>query len=315
MLVERMMKIAILGCGSLGSTFGGILTEAGIDVVMVNPLNRHMQAMIEQGLTLVENGEERLVRVRAVAEPALVGPVDLIIVLVKSHATRKAIESARALMGSHTIALSLQNGLGNEDVLAEYFGGESVIGGKTYVGGVMNAPGRVQVGVRGKRTFIGELDGRASDRTRQIATIFNRAGLQTEIHADIQSLIWQKLLVNVSTGAICGITGLTYGQLLQVPEVIACATAAVAEALAVARAAGVSLEVKEPRQVLDQAVAGLPCDFKTSILQDLERGRLTEIDFINGAVVREGDRLGIPTPVNQTLVAGIKGIEFGLRKN
>jgi 2-dehydropantoate 2-reductase len=117
-------------------------------------------------------------------------------------------------------------------------------------------------------------------------------------------------LVNVATGAICGITGLTYGQLRQVEEAVECAVATVKEAIVVGRAAGAKLETDNPRAVLDKAMSGLPDDFKTSILQDVEREVATEIDYINGAIVREGKKHGIATPVNRALVAAIKGIEF-----
>jgi 2-dehydropantoate 2-reductase len=240
--------------------------------------------------------------------------VDLIIVLVKSSFTRLAIEGAGALIGERTLALTLQNGLGNEEVLSEFFGGDRVLSGRTYVGGALLAPGRVQIGVAGRETLIGELDGRLSERAAEISAIFNRAGLETRVIAEIRTLIWQKLLINVAGGAICGITGLSYGQLLEVPAAVAAAAAAVEEALRVGRAAGVPLEVADPHEVLIKACAGLPYDFIPSILQDIKRRRPSEIDFINGAVVREGQKYNIPTPVNSTLVAAIKGIEFGFIK-
>jgi 2-dehydropantoate 2-reductase len=126
--------------------------------------------------------------------------------------------------------------------------------------------------------------------------------------------IWDKLLVNVATGALSGITGLAYGDLYAVPEVEACAMAAVAETMAVAKASGIQLTTNDPQQPWIKAAAGLPFEFKASMLQSLEKGFVTEIDFVNGAVVRQGARCGVPTPVNQTLVACLKGIERGLPK-
>ena len=184
-----------------------------------------------------------------------------------------------------------------------------MLAGKTYVGGVLLGPGRVRVGVRGKETLIGELDGRITGRVQAVAAEFNRAGLLTTASADIMGVIWDKLLVNVATGALAGITRLPYGGLYAVPEVERCAVAAVAEAMAVARAGGVALSFAEPREAWLKAAEGLPPEFRTSMLQSLEAGSVTEIDFINGAVVRWGERCGVPTPVNQTLVACIKGIE------
>ena len=305
-----MRKIAILGCGALGSTFGGLLTEAGFDVSLVNLKTDHTDAMEKDGLIFVENDQQRTVSVKVFTNAANAGPVDLIIVLVKSNFTKAAIEGAKALIGPDTIAMSLQNGLGNEEVLEQALGRGRVLGGKTYVGGTMLAPGKVKIGVKGKKTLIGEFDGSISERAEQISSLFSQAGLATEVIKDIRALTWQKLLVNVATGALCGITRLTYGPLMQFEAARECATAAVAEALAVAEAAGIRLDVKQPRDVLDQAVAGLPYDFKTSILQDVERGTPCEVDYINGAVVREGEKHGVPTPVNKTLLALLKGIEF-----
>ena len=266
--------------------------------------------MEKDGLTFVEYDQERIVPVKVYTDAAQVGPVDLIIVLVKSNFTKAAIEGARALIGPDTIAMSLQNGLGNEEVLEEALGKGNVLGGKTYVGGTLLAPGKVKIGVKGKKTLIGEFDGTVSERALKISSLFEKAGLATEVINDIRALTWQKLLVNVATGAVCGITRLTYGPLMQISAVQECAVIAVSEALAVADAAGIQLNLDSPGDVLQQAVAGLPTDFKTSILQDVERGTPCEVDFINGAVVREGEKYGVATPVNRTLVALIKGIEF-----
>jgi 2-dehydropantoate 2-reductase len=211
------------------------------------------------------------------------------------------------------VVLSLQNGLGHEDVLAEVMDRSQLMAGKTYVGGVLLAPGRVLAGTAGKETVIGELDGSVSPRALAIRDEFRRAGLQVTLSENIVGTMWDKLLVNVSTGALSGLTRLAYGELYKVPEIEACALAAVGEAMAVARACGVTLATREPREAWLKAAEGLPTDFKTSMLQSLEKGSVTEIDFINGAVVRWGGRCGVPTPVNQTLVAGIKGIEHHMR--
>lgn len=303
------MKICILGSGALGSTFGAALSEAGHETWLLNRAGAHIDAIQHNGLTVIEDDIERSVRINATSRAEEVGPVDLLIVLVKSFATARAIADAGALVGPQTVVLSLQNGLGHEDLLAEAVGRDKVIAGKTYVGGVLLAPGRIRCGVEGKRTFIGELDGQVSARVSQIAEVFRGAGLATRVSENILGTMWDKLLVNVSTGALTGITMLTYGQLYSEPLLRETALAAVAEAIAVAQAAGVTLSLTEPEQACNLACEGLPASFKTSMLQSLEKGSITEIDFINGAVVRLGQRHGIATPVNATLVACIKGIE------
>ena len=306
------LKICVLGAGALGCAIGAALSEGGSDVWLLNRSKAHVDAMKAGGLTVVTAGRERRVPVQAATEAGSVGPVDLVIVLVKSFHTRDAIAGAGALIGEHTVVLSLQNGLGHEDILAEAVGRHRVLAGKTYVGGVLLAPGRIVSGTAGKHTFIGELDGSVTERVRQIARVFNDAGLATSVSDNIVGTMWDKLLVNVATGALSGITRLNYGELYAVPELKSTAVAAVREALEVARAAGISLSVTEPVQAWDRAAEGLPPEFKASMLQSLEKGSITEIDFINGAVVRWGRRLGVATPVNAALVACIKGIERSL---
>lgn len=311
------MKIAILGAGSLGCAIGGVLAEAGNDVWLINRNAKLVDVLNSKGLTLRDGGVDRVVRVQAATSAQQVGEVDLVVVLVKSFDTAVAMTAAMALIGPKTHVLSLQNGVGHEEILAELVGRERMIGGKTYAGGTQVGVGHISIGTRGKETIIGELDGGVSERTKQIAALFTAAGLQTTVSSNIMQTIWEKLLVNVSTGALCGITSLPYGELYSVPEVEVTALTAVAEAMAVAKASGVALTTTDPKQPWLKAAAGLPPEFKTSMLQSLEKGSVTEIDFINGAVVRQGQRYGIPTPVNQTLVACIKGIEatLNLRKN
>ncbi len=308
------MKVCVLGAGSLGCAIGGCLAEGGSQVTLVHRSAAHVEAIRRDGLTLIEGEQVRRVRVAAATGCRGLQPTELLIVLVKSFDTAAAIAGAGAVIGPHTMVMSLQNGLGHEDVLAAAVGRERVLTSKTYVGGVFQAPGRVAVGTKGKRTLIGELQGGISERALAIAAEFERGGLATTVSTDIQGAMWDKLLVNVATGALSGITGLAYGCLYAVPEVQACALAAVAEAMAVARAKGVTLSMNDPHQPWELARAGLGPDFMASMLQSLEKGSLTEVDYINGAVVREGHRLGVATPVNQALVAAIKGIEYRMQQ-
>ncbi|SCZ22622.1 ketopantoate reductase [Burkholderia vietnamiensis] len=309
---ETAVKIAILGAGALGCAIGAALTEGGNEVWLLNRSAAHVEAMRRDGLRVDDRNGSRHVKVHATTRAAEAGVVDLVIVLVKSFDTDAAMRGAVELIGPETLVLSLQNGLGHEDVLADIVGRERVLAGKTYVGGVMRNPGHIESGVAGKATHIGELDGRITPRANAIADTFNASGLDTTVSANIVGTMWDKLLVNVATGALTGTTGLTYGQLYDEPLLKATALAAVAEAMAVAHAAGVTLSTDDPERAWTLAGEGLSPGFKTSMLQSLEKGSITEIDFINGAVVRWGQRHGVPTPVNATLVACIKGIERGM---
>jgi 2-dehydropantoate 2-reductase len=307
------LKICVLGAGALGCAIGGTLALGGSEVTLVNRSCAHVDAINRDGLILQTANGERRVPVRGAVDCSMLAPVDLVIVLVKSFDTAATMATAGPVLGPETVVMSLQNGLGHEDILAAAVGRDRVLAGKTYVGGVFLAPGRVAAAVAGKHSVIGELDGTVRERTRRIAAEFERAGLATRISDNITGAMWDKLLVNVATGALSGITRLSYGALYAVPEIEACAIGAVAEAMAVARALGVRLSLREPRDAWVLAAEGLGPDFKASMLQSLEKGSVTEIDFINGAVVRNGARAGVPTPVNQALVACIKGLERSMQ--
>jgi 2-dehydropantoate 2-reductase len=303
------VRISILGAGSLGSAIGGVLAEAGHTVTLITRNRRHVDVINANGLVLRTDGEDRCVRLAATVSPHGLAPVDLVVVLVKSLDTLNAIQAARNLVGPQTIVISLQNGLGQEDILSSAVGARHVVAGKTYVGGVMLAPGHVTSSTAGKETIIGELSGALTERVTVIAEAFSASGLLTHASANIMGAMWDKLFVNVATGALAAITGLAYGDLYALPEIEQTAVAAVTEGIAVAKALGIAIDTVDPRTPWVKASSGLPPAFRTSMLQSLDKGALTEIDFINGAIVRAGAKAGIPTPVNATLVALIKGIE------
>lgn len=307
------MKVCILGAGSLGSTIGGALAKAGNEVHFVGRAP-HMDAVNENGLAMVTPTGDQTVHPIGHTTPEGIGVCDLVIVLCKAFDTAKTMEEGKELVGPGTTVMSLQNGLGAEDVLCECVGADHVIGGKTYIGGMLLGPGRVQATIPGKDTFIGELDGSVTDRTRAIGKAFDDAGMHCIVSDNIMGVIWDKLLVNVATGAVCGITHLPYGDMYEEEKLVATAVAAVQEGIDVAHAAGVKLTYENPMDTLELARAGLPKSFKPSILQSLEKHRPTEVGVINGAVVAQGKKYGVPTPVNDTLVACVVGIERYIRE-
>lgn len=305
------MKICMLGCGALGSTIGGTLAQGGSEVYFLDQWQDHVQAIQKNGLKMTDEKTTWFVPIDARNSAAGMGPMDLVIVLVKSFQTKDIIEKIQAtkVIGHETVVMSLQNGLGNEETIAEIVGKEKVVSGKTYCGGRLLGPGYVSASVKGKETYIGELDGRRTERIARIAAEFTQAGIHCEVSDNIKGLIWDKLLINVAAGALCAITRLPYGPLYEEPVIKDCAVAAIKEAIDVAKAAGVQLKSEDPEYPWYAASAGLPPTFKTSMLQSIESKRPTEVDFINGSIVTWGKKYGIATPVNQTLVACVKGIE------
>lgn len=305
------MKIVMLGAGALGSTIGGTLAIGGNDVHFVDMWQEHVDLINKDGLHMTNEKEDWYVRVDARTTADTIGEADLVIVLVKSFATKQAVEQLKQtnVIGKNTLVMSLQNGLGNEETIASVIGSENVISGKTYVGGRLIQAGFISAGVQGKWTYIGELNGEITDRIQTVCNVFNDAGLLCEVSDNIKGLIWDKLLINVAAGALCGITRLPYGPLYEEDYIKDVAVAAIQEGIQVAKAAGVVLKSEDPQYPWVAASEGLPGTFKTSILQSLELKRPTEIDFINGSIVEWGKKYGIATPVNQTLVACVKGIE------
>ena len=305
------MKIVMLGAGALGSTIGGTLAMGGNDVHFVDMWQEHVDLINKDGLHMTNEKEDWYVRVDARTTADTIGEADLVIVLVKSFATKQAVEQLKQtnVIGKNTLVMSLQNGLGNEETIASVIGSENVISGKTYVGGRLIQAGYISAGVQGKWTYIGELNGEITDRIQTVCNVFNDAGLLCEVSDNIKGLIWDKLLINVAAGALCGITRLPYGPLYEEDYIKDVAVAAIHEGIQVAKAACVVLKSEDPQYPWVAASEGLPGTFKTSILQSLELKRPTEIDFINGSIVEWGKKYGIATPVNQTLVACVKGIE------
>lgn len=284
------MKIVMLGAGALGSTIGGTLAIGGNDVHFVDMWQEHVDLINKDGLHMTNEKEDWYVRVDARTTADTIGEADLVIVLVKSFATKQAVEQLKQtnVIGKNTLVMSLQNGLGNEETIASVIGSENVISGKTYVGGRLIQAGYISAGVQGKWTYIGELNGEITDRIQTVCNVFNDAGLLCEVSDNIKGLIWDKLLINVAAGALCGITRLPYGPLYEEDYIKDVAVAAIQEGIQVAKAAGVVLKSEDPQYPWVAASEGLPGTFKTSILQSLELKRPTEIDFINGSIVEWG---------------------------
>lgn len=187
------MKIAILGAGALGCAIGATLTEGGHETWLLDRSPVHVETMRRDGLRVDDDSGSRRVAVRAATQASEVGVADLVVVLVKSFHTDAAMRGALALIGPETLVLSLQNGLGHEDALADIVGRERVLAGKTYVGGVLRGPGHIQSGVTGKATYIGELNGEITSRVQAIADAFNTAGLMTTASDNIMGTMWDKV--------------------------------------------------------------------------------------------------------------------------
>lgn len=303
------MKIAIVGAGAMGCLYGARLsTLPENEIYLLDVWQEHLDAINQYGVQMEEDGSfQTYDNLKACRHAYEIGPVDLAIMFVKSTMTKQAMVDNKALLKESTMVLTLQNGLGNVDAICEVVPQNHVLAGTTAHGATMLGPGRMKHAGTGK-TVIGELSGEVTDRVKGIADMFNRACLLTETSDNAIGLIWGKLLSNVGLNAITAITGLLNGQILDYPETEELMTLAVLEAKAVADAKGVKLsydDAVEHTRALCKATA----PNRSSMLQDISNKRKTEIDMINGAIVREGRALGIPTPINLALTNLIKTIE------
>jgi len=300
--------IVVAGAGAMGSLFGGLLAEAGLRVTLLARRAEHVCAIRERGLRIVGEGGERSVRLGAATAAAEIEPADIVLVQCKASATRVVAESIAPLMRRETIAVSFQNGLGNEDIMAEVLGSEAVLGGLTSLGATLEAPGVVR-NYAALPTVVGELAGGLSPRAVALADLLSAHGIPTTASAEILAEKWRKLMLNVAMSATSGLTGLTIGGIASLPALADVARRAMDEAAAVAQACGVVLPAASRYVVFDGIVGSGAARNKTSMRRDIEAGRPTEVAAIYLSVIERGRARRIETPTLDTLAALVLGVE------
>jgi 2-dehydropantoate 2-reductase len=295
----------VVGAGAMGCLFAARLRLAGFPVALVEKVPERRDTIAREGIRAEGVTGEYTVPVPMSSGKPSLSP-DVTLVFVKSSDTREAADSVKPWLDRDSSVLTLQNGLGNVEILAEILGKGRVLGGTTSEAATLLSHGKIRHAGQGK-TLIAPLDGPAT-KAREIASAFLLAGFESEVSQGLDSLLWGKLIVNVGINAIAAITRLRNGQLPQFPEILAMIEEAVKEAAAVAKAKNVTLPHADPlSRVLE--VCSATSDNVSSMLQDVLNKRPTEIDAINGAVVREGKALGIPTPINRTLTSLVRVIQ------
>lgn len=303
----KYMKIAIVGAGAMGSLYGGLLANSNNEVYLIDIWEEHVNKINEEGLTIIEVDGETYARPKALTNSEKIGPVDLVIIFVKSIYTKDAIKSNFSIINEKTVILSLQNGYGNAEDIAAYANRENVIIGTTSHGATMIEPGKIRHAGLGP-TYIGKLTGAADVSTTKVRQMLQEAGFETIISENVMELVWSKLLVNVGINAITAILGIKNGQLLDWKETKELVALAVTEAVQVAK--GLELNFDEEETIENvMRVAKNTTENRSSMLQDVTNKRKTEIDKINGAIVKEGAKLGINTPVNLVVTNLIKVME------
>jgi 2-dehydropantoate 2-reductase len=299
------MNILIVGPGAMGCLFAARLAKSAHTVTLLDYKPDRAELINTQGILVEGVSGEYRVQV-PVSSTGISSVPDVVLICVKAGQTLKAAESIRSGLGLHTRIITLQNGLGNLETLEEVLGKERVLGGVTAEGATLLAPGHLRHAGQGE-TVIGPEKGHREVLSAVISTL-NEAGFQTRSSERVQDLIWGKLIVNVGINALTAITRMRNGQLPRIEGTRTVMAEAVHEAVAVAHAKGVSLPYDDPlNRVLE--VCQATSENIASMLQDVIKEQATEVAFINGAIVREAERLGLPSPVNRTLTCLVQAIQ------
>jgi 2-dehydropantoate 2-reductase len=301
------LKIAIIGAGAMGSLFGSMLSKVS-QVLLIDINHDHVEAIRKNGLN-VENidGSRSTFNLLITNRPEeLSDRVELAIIFTKSCSTRDAANTARAILDSQGVALTLQNGIGNLEVIQNILGSENVVPGVTSHGGTFLSPGHVRHAGIGP-TYIANMSSKKS-LIDKIVNVFNVAGIDTFLADNMNSLIWGKLIINVGINALTAICRVPNGVIGKTSECFDIMKEAVSEAATVADALGVMLPYDDPVAQVKKVCEATATN-QASMLQDILRGTCTEIDAINGAIVKRAETLRIPTPMNHFLFRIIKAIE------
>jgi len=300
------MKIAIVGSGAMGQLFGAHLVNAGNEVVYIDASPVIIDALNERGVSVHTEEGAFQAPARATRAADLAEPFELFIVFTKGFHTEAAVESVRHLLGPDSVGLTLQNGLGNAEVLAEVFGAERTLMGMTDFPADMREPGVIHTSTQSK-VRVGGFGAEAGARAEAVARVLDEAGLHAAVDPEILVPIWEKVVFNAGFNTLSAATGLTVGEIAASPHTRAIMSDVLDEAEAVAAACGVPVS----RERIDATVANAyehHTHHKTSMLLDREAGRRTEIDTIGGAIVRLGAEHGVPTPVTATLAGIVRAL-------
>jgi 2-dehydropantoate 2-reductase len=300
------MKICVVGCGAIGSLFAAHLARVeGVEVHAYDVAAAHVDAINCNGLR-ISGAADFTARLHATTRAQEIPRCDFGIVATKSTHTRVAIEQTAQLFDEKSAVCSVQNGVGNEEIIAEHV--KYVIRGTTFPAGHVIEPGHVGYDIAGN-TWIGPFEptGTPMQRVNELADALNRAGLKTIALEDARGAQWSKLIFNASTNPVGALTNLHHGAATFFEPTCELFDALIDEGIAVARALGITLH-DDPKKMVRFA-ANAPGKHKASMLQDVLAKRPTEVDFMNGAIVRMGEQAGVPTPLNRALWALVKGLE------
>jgi len=300
------LRTYIIGSGAMGGFYGALLFRAGYDITLIDTRADHIERIRRDGIKVEGVRGSHTIRVPAQVGAAGLAPADLAIIFTDTNNTHEAATTAHQVLKPEGFALTLQNGIGNVEKLVVVLGNPRVAAGVTMNSGAHPEIGRV-VYTNVGTTSMGELDGKRSARIQTVAEMLNKAEIPTELIDDPMSFIWTKFVHNCGVNALAAITGMRGGEIYRTPEVKELLGKVIDEILLVVKTKGITLQEADPKKkIIEHCRVRYN---KPSMMQHIEQGRRTEIDAINGALVREGKALGLSLPHNETIVAMIKGLE------
>ena len=302
------MKIAIVGCGAMGSVYAGLFASAGHEVWAIDRWSEHVAAMKKNGLRLEGISGDRTVKVHATTQAKDAGPCDLVVLATKAMHVAPAAESVKALLGKDTPVLSIQNGLGGPETAAEILGRERVMVG--VVGGFgasMKAPGHAHHNGM-ELVRLGEFGGPITPRLKKVEETWSGAGFRVKVFDDIDQLVWEKLICNCAYSGPCALGECTTGEVMGDPDLSRVSAACATEAFEVALKKKIKLTFDDPVAYVRDFGAKIP-KARPSVLLDLIAGRRSEISVINGSIPRVAKELGMSAPVNETVTALVQAKE------
>ncbi|HEX9922790.1 MAG TPA: 2-dehydropantoate 2-reductase [Anaerolineae bacterium] len=301
------LKVMVIGAGAMGSLFGGRLALAGHQVTLIDVWQEHIDAINARGLTLNLVGETHVARCAASRPNDFDGPVDFTILFTKSHQSRAALAGLAQAIRADTPILTLQNGLGNIETIAEWVAHDQIIAGTTTFPSGLEGPGQIRSPGAGQ-TRIMTISGQRTQALAQIAAALDQAGLNCDIDENVEATTWEKVAFNAALNALTAVAGSPVKVIADSDYGRDLAAKVVTEVLSVARAKGIPVNAAAVEASIAMALRDHR-EHQPSMLQDLLAGRCTEIDSINGAVARQAAELNIPIPVTETLWRLVKLIE------
>ena len=295
------MKIAVMGAGAIGGCFGSLLAKCGLDVTLL-ARGEHLRAIQKNGLQVIHPEGGYSVEVKATDDPARVGPVDLILLSVKTYQNEQAIPMMKPLIGHASTVITLQNGVESSEEVAQSYGPERVIPGAAYLLCNIDSPGVVRQRARSARMAFGELNGDRSQRAIEFQNAFAKAGIEADLSEDIMRALWSKMLYNTPANSLACASRLTPKAFYEYAEGNALFEIAFREVASVATASGIPLGDIDVEGAM-KLVSERPLDGKGSMQADLESGRPLELEAIVGSISRIGRKMGMATPLIDVLYA------------